>query len=148
MPLLLGVTGKLSPLHGRMLSGTLVAAIFTLSLIAAALYQRHALWHGIFNWFWLWKEQPIRETRSLIYRELADYCDAKYTLLTQLTDPEKALPPLLACQQKAVDLINTCYQQMHMLSVSRDNSHKRLTRAFQVALDLQEHISVSLHQPE
>jgi integral membrane protein, YccS/YhfK family len=37
---------------------------------------------------------------------------------------------------------------MHMLSASRDNSHKRLTRAFQVALDLQEHISVSLHQPE
>ncbi len=35
-----------------------------------------------------------------------------------------------------------------MLSASRDNSHKRLTRAFQVALDLQEHISVSLHQPE
>ena len=42
----------------------------------------------------------MRETLSLLYRELADYCDAKYTLLTQLTDPEKALPPLLARQQK------------------------------------------------
>lgn len=90
----------------------------------------------------------MRESLSLLYRELADYCDAKYTLLTQLTDPEKALPPLLARQQKAVDLITTCYQQLHMLSASRDNSHKRLTRAFQVALDLQEPISVSLHQPE
>jgi YccS/YhfK family integral membrane protein len=114
------------------------------------LYIGGTLWYGLFNWFWfwLWKEQPMRESLSLLFRELADYCDAKYTLLTQLTDPEKALPPLLARQQKAVDLITTCYQQMHMLSASRDNSHKRLTRAFQVALDLQEHISVSLHQPE
>lgn len=157
LPLLLGVTGEISPLHARLLPGTLIAAIFTLSLIGRMpmwvpplLYIGGTLWYGLFNWFWfwLWKEQPMRETLSLIYRELAGYCDAKYTLLTQLTDPEKALPPLLTRQQKAVDLINTCYQQMHMLSASRDNSHKRLTRAFQVALDLQEHISVSLHQPE
>jgi YccS/YhfK family integral membrane protein len=139
------------------LPATLIAAIFSLSLVGRMpmwvpplLYIGGTLWYGLFNWFWfwLWKEQPMRETLSLLYRELADYCDAKYTLLTQLTDPEKALPPLLARQQKAVDLITTCYQQMHMLSASRDNSHKRLTRAFQVALDLQEHISVSLHQPE
>ncbi|MCW0323087.1 YccS/YhfK family putative transporter [Pantoea dispersa] len=157
LPLLVGVTGEISPLHGRLLPGTLIAAIFTLSLVGRMpmwvpplLYIGGTLWYGLFNWFWfwLWKEQPMRETLSLLYRELADYCDAKYTLLTQLTDPEKALPPLLARQQKAVDLITTCYQQMHMLSASRDNSHKRLTRAFQVALDLQEHISVSLHQPE
>lgn len=157
LPLLIGVTGEISPLHGRLLPGTLIAAIFTLSLVGRMpiwvpplLYIGGTLWYGLFNWFWfwLWKEQPMRESLSLLYRELADYCDAKYTLLTQLTDPEKALPPLLARQQKAVDLINTCYQQMHMLSASRDNSHKRLTRAFQVALDLQEHISVSLHQPE
>ncbi|WP_312241401.1 YccS/YhfK family putative transporter [Pantoea sp.] len=157
MPLLLGVTGEISPLHGRLLPGALIAAIFTLGLegrmpiwVPPLLYIGGTLWYGLFNWFWfwLWKEQPMRETLSLLYRELADYCDAKYTLLTQLTDPEKALPPLLARQQKAVDLITTCYQQMHMLAASRDNSHKRLTRAFQVALDLQEHISVSLHQPE
>nr|ADB07584.1 YhfK [Pantoea agglomerans] len=157
LPLLVGVTGEISPLHGRLLPGTLIAAIFTLSLVGRMpmwvpplLYIGGTLWYGLFNWFWfwLWKEQPMRETLSLLYRELADYCDAKYTPLTQLTDPEKALPPLLARQQKAVDLITTCYQQMHMLSASRDNSHKRLTRAFQVALDLQEHISVSLHQPE
>lgn len=157
LPLLIGVTGEISPLHGRLLPGTLIAAIFTLSLVGRMpiwvpplLYIGGTFWYGLFNWFWywLWKEQPMRETLSLLYRELADYCDAKYTLLTQLTDPEKALPPLLARQQKAVDLITTCYQQMHMLSASRDNSHKRLTRAFQVALDLQEHIAVSLHQPE
>lgn len=157
LPLLVGVTGEISPLHGRLLPATLIASIFTLSLVGRMpiwvpplLYIGGTLWYGLFNWFWfwLWKEQPMRESLSLLYRELADYCDAKYTLLTQLTDPEKALPPLLARQQKAVDLITTCYQQMHMLSASRDNSHKRLTRAFQVALDLQEHISVSLHQPE
>jgi len=157
MAMLLGVTGEISPLHARLLPASLIAGIFTLSLVGhmpiwqpPLLYVLGTIWYGAFNWFWfwLWKEQPMRESLSLLYRELADYCDAKYTLLTQLTDPEKALPPLLARQQKAVDLITTCYQQMHMLSANRDNSHKRLTRAFQVALDLQEHISVSLHQPE
>jgi len=37
---------------------------------------------------------------------------------------------------------------MYMLSASQDAHYQRLTRAFQVALDLQEHIAVSLHQPE
>ena len=157
MAILLGVTGEISPLHGRLLPGALIAGIFTLSLAGRmpiwqppSLYILGTIWYGLFNWFWfwLWKEQPMRETLSLLYRELAGYCEAKYGLLTQLADPEKALPPLLARQQKAVDLINTCYQQMHMLAASNDNHHKRLTRAFQVALDLQEHIAVSLHQPE
>ena len=156
MALLLGVTGEISPLHGRLLPASLIAAIFTLSLAGRMpmwepplLYILGTVWYGAFNWFWfwLWKEQPMRETLSLLYRELADYCEAKYTLLTRLTDPETALPPLLARQQKAVDLINTCYQQMHMLSANREH-YQRLTRAFQVALDLQEHIAVSLHQPE
>lgn len=90
----------------------------------------------------------LRESLSLLYRELADYCEAKYSLLTQHIDPEKALPPLLIRQQKAVDLITQCYQQMHMLSAHNNNDYKRLLRAFQEAMDLQEHISVSLHQPE
>ncbi|WP_312045356.1 YccS/YhfK family putative transporter [Erwinia sp.] len=157
MAMLLGVTGEISPLHGRLLPGALIAGIFTLSLAGRmpiwqppSLYILGTVWYGLFNWFWfwLWKEQPMRETLSLLYRELADYCEAKYSLLTQLADAEKTLPPLLARQQKAVDLINTCYQQMHMLAASNDNHHKRLIRAFQVALDLQEHIAVSLHQPE
>ncbi|PKH23919.1 hypothetical protein CIG19_10665 [Enterobacterales bacterium CwR94] len=157
LALLLGVTGEISPLHGRLLPAFLIAAIFTLSLIGRAplweapvLYILGTIWYGLFNgfWFWLWKEQPMRETLSLLYRELADYCDAKYSLLTELTDPEKALPPLLARQQKVVDLITLCYQQMHMLAANNDTHYKRLTRAFQVALDLQEHISVSLHQPD
>ncbi|MEI2605472.1 YccS/YhfK family putative transporter [Erwinia aphidicola] len=157
MALLLGVTGEISPLHARLLPASLIAAIFTLSLAGRMpmwepplLYILGTVWYGAFNWFWfwLWKEQPMREKLSLLYRELADYCEAKYTLLTKLTDPQTALPPLLARQQKAVDLINTCYQQMHMLSANRDSHYQRLTRAFQVALDLQEHIAVSLHQPE
>ena len=85
LPLLLGVTGEISPLHGRLLPGTLIAAIFTLSLIGRMpiyvpplLYIGGTLWYGLFNWFWfwLWKEQPMRESLSLIYRELANYCDA------------------------------------------------------------------------
>ena len=157
MALLLGVTVEISPLHGRLLPASLIAAIFTLSLAGRMplwqpplLYICGTIWYGIFNWLWfrLWKEQPMRETLSLLYRELADYCEAKYSLLTQLTDPQIALPPLLARQQKAIDLINTCYQQMYMLSASQNRHYQRLTRAFQVALDLQEHIAVSLHQPE
>ncbi|SFN43837.1 integral membrane protein, YccS/YhfK family [Izhakiella capsodis] len=157
MTMLLGITGEISPLHGRLLPGALIAAIFTISLEGRMpiwqpplLYILGTIWYGLFNWFWfwLWKEQPMRETLSLLYRELADYCEAKYTLLTRLTDLETALPPLLARQQKAVDLINLCYQQMHMLSGGKQNEYKRLTRAFQVALDLQEHIAVSLPQPE
>ncbi|WP_075182577.1 YccS/YhfK family putative transporter [Pantoea sp. 1.19] len=157
MAMLLGVTGEIGALHARLLPASLIAAIFTLSLIGRApvweaplLYILGTIWYGLFNWFWfwLWKEQPMRETLSLLYHELADYCEAKYSLLTDLTDPEKALPPLLARQQKVVDLITLCYQQMHMLAANRDTHYKRLTRAFQVALDLQEHISVSLHQPD
>lgn len=68
--------------------------------------------------------------------------------MTQHTDPSTALPPLLTRQQKVVDLITQCYQQMHMLAANQRNDHKRLLRAFEVGLDLQEHISVSLHQPE
>lgn len=154
--LLLGVTAEISPLHGRLLPASLIAGIFTLSLAGnmplwapLLIYALGTLWYGLFNWFWfrLWREQPMRESLSLLYRQLADYCEAKYSLLTQHTDPETALPPLLLRQQKAVDLITQCYQQLHMLAASQNSDYKRLLRAFQVALDLQEHISVSLHQP-
>jgi len=157
LAMLLGVTAEIGPLHARLLPASLIAAIFTLSLAGnmpiwepLLIYALGTLWYGAFNWFWfwLWREQPLRESLSLLYRQLADYCEAKYSLLTQHADPEKALPPLLARQQKAVDLISQCYQQLHMLAANQHNDYKRLLRAFQVALDLQEHISVSLHQPE
>lgn len=157
LAMLLGVTAEISPLHARLLPASLIAAIFTLSLAGnmpvwepLLIYALGTLWYGAFNWFWfwLWREQPLRESLSLLYRQLADYCEAKYSLLTQHADPETALPPLLARQQKAVDLISQCYQQLHMLAANQHNDYKRLLRAFQVALDLQEHISVSLHQPE
>ncbi|WLI77930.1 YccS/YhfK family putative transporter [Kosakonia sp. H02] len=157
LTLLLGVTGEISALHGRLLPASLIAAIFTLSLAGnmpvwepLLIYTLGTLWYGLFNWFWfwLWREQPLRESLSLLYRQLADYCEAKYSLLTQHADPEKALPPLLARQQKVVDLISQCYQQLHMLAANQNSDYKRLLRVFQVGLDLQEHISVSLHQPE
>ncbi|EGN4372297.1 TPA: hypothetical protein JZG20_001923 [Escherichia coli] len=157
LTLVLGVTAELGPLHAKLLPASLLAAIFTLSLAGympvwepLLIYALGTLWYGLFNWFWfwIWREQPLRESLSLLYRELADYCEAKYSLLTQHTDPEKALPPLLVRQQKAVDLITQCYQQMHMLSAQNNTDYKRMLRIFQEALDLQEHISVSLHQPE
>lgn len=157
LALILGVTAEISSLHARLLPASLIAAIFTLSLAGnmpiwepLLIYAMGTLWYGVFNWFWfwLWREQPLRESLSLLYRELANYCEAKYSLLTQHTDPATSLPPLLNRQQKVVDLITQCYQQMHMLAANQRSDHKRLLRAFQVGLDLQEHISVSLHQPE
>ncbi|MGU3415226.1 YccS/YhfK family putative transporter [Enterobacteriaceae bacterium C34A] len=156
LALTLGVTAEISSLHARLLPASLIASIFTLSLAGnmpvwqpLLIYALGTLWYGLFNWFWfwMWREQPLRESLSLLYRQLADYCEAKYSLLTQHTDPEKALPPLLARQQKAVDLITQCYQQLHMLAANKNHDYKRLLRAFQMGLDLQEHISVSLHQP-
>ena len=153
----LGVTAEISSLHARLLPASLIAAIFTLSLAGnmpvwepLLIYALGTLWYGLFNWFWfwLWREQPLRESLSLLYVQLAEYCEAKYTLLTQHTDPEKALPPLLTRQQKVVDLISQCYQQLHMLAANKNHEYKRLLRTFQVGLDLQEHISVSLHHPQ
>ncbi|WP_127960337.1 YccS/YhfK family putative transporter [Serratia microhaemolytica] len=157
MALLLGVSGEISPLHGRLLPAALVAAIFSLSMSGHVpvwhfplLYAVGTLWYGLFTWFWfkLWKEQPMRESLSQLYLELADYLEAKYSLLTQHTDPETALPPLLQRQQKVMDIINLLYQQLNFLPHSGNLEQKRLQRTFQVALDLQEHITVSLHLPE
>lgn len=140
LTLVLGVTAELGPLHAKLLPASLLAAIFTLSLAGympvwepLLIYALGTLWYGLFNWFWfwIWREQPLRESLSLLYRELADYCEAKYSLLTQHTDPEKALPPLLVRQQKAVDLITQCYQQMHMLSAQNNTDYKRMLRIFQ-----------------
>lgn len=157
MALLLGITGAISPLHARMLPATLVAAIFSLSSMDRVpvwylplLYVIGTAWYGLFTWFWfkLWKEQPIRESLNQLYRELADYFEAKYSLLTQHTDPGTALLPLLQRQQKVMDLITLLYQQLNFLPHANSPRQKRLQRAFQVALDLQEHITVSLHLPE
>lgn len=157
LALLLGVTSEISPLHARLMPASLTAAIFTLSLAGnmplwqpLVIYALGTLWYGAFNrfWLWLWQEQPLRETLSLLYRELARYCEDKYALLTHQYDPQTALPPLLAHQQKVIDLINQCYEQLHMLSGRKYRGYKRLLRVFQVALDLQEHISVSLTLPE
>ncbi len=157
LALALGATGEISPLHGRLLPAALIAAIFTLGLTSYApawvpplLYLTGTAWYGLFTglWFRLLKEQPMRETLSLLYQELADYIEAKYSLLTQHTDPQTALPPLFARQQRVIDLIAQIYQQLHMLSANHQLQYKRLLRSFQVALDLQEHIAVSLHQPD
>ncbi|CAI1179803.1 Inner membrane protein yccS [Serratia quinivorans] len=157
LALLLGVNGEISPLHARLLPAALVAAIFSLSMAgsvplwhAPLLYVVGTAWYGLFTWFWfkLWKEQPMRESLNQLYLELADYFEAKYSLLTQHTDPQTALPPLLVRQQKVMDLITLLYQQLNFLPHASNLEQKRLQRTFQVALDLQEHITVSLHLPE
>lgn len=155
LPLLLGITGELSPLHSRLLPGSLVAAVFTLSLVGrmpvwapALLYISGTLWYGLFNWLWfrLTKAQQLRETLSLLYRALADYSESKYQTITQPTLAAEGLQKRLAHQQKVVDLITAGYQQLHMLPTSSKNRQTRfLIRAFLMAQDIQEHIAVTLH---
>lgn len=77
LALLFGVNGEISPLHARLLPATLVAAIFTLSIVGMVpiwqgplLYLVGTIWYGAFTRFWfvLWKGQPIRETLNQLYR--------------------------------------------------------------------------------
>lgn len=157
MALLLGVTAEIGPLHARLLPAALVAAIFTLSLpdatpvwYAPMFYIAGTIWYGLFTFFWfrLWQEQPMRESLSKLYLQLADYFEYKYSILTQHGSPEELIPLLLQRQQQVMDTISLVYSQLHMISNLSHPRHKRLLRAFQVALDLQEHITVSLHQPD
>lgn len=157
MTLSLGICAETGPLNARLFPASLMVAIFTLALAGnmpiwkpIALFVTGTIWYGVFNWFWfrIWRAQPLRESLSQLYRLLADYCEAKYSSLNKHVDPEVSLPPLLTRQQKTVDMITLCYQQMHMLSANQQQDYKRLLRTFQVAIDLQEHISVSLYQPE
>ncbi len=123
----LGVTAEISSLHARLLPASLIAAIFTLSLAGnmpvwepLLIYALGTLWYGLFNWFWfwLWREQPLRESLSLLYVQLAEYCEAKYTLLTQHTD-RKIPAAATGAPAKVVDLISQCYQQLHMLAANK-----------------------------
>ncbi|WP_145579488.1 YccS/YhfK family putative transporter [Yersinia vastinensis] len=157
LALVLGVSGAISPLNGRMLPAALIAAIFSLSMVGRApIWQAPlmcavgTLWYGGFTWIWfrLCKDQPIREPLSQLYHLLADYCDAKFSLFDQHLEPEKSLPPLLDRQQGIMDKVNQLYQQFNLLSNATKTEQKRLVSLFQMALDLQEHITAALNQPE
>lgn len=157
LALIVGVSGAISPLNGRLLPAVLIAAIFSLSMVGRApiwqaplLCAVGTLWYGVFNWLWfrLCKDQPIREPLSQLYHLLADYCDAKYSRLTQHLEPEKAIPPLLDRQQGMMDKVNQLYQQFNLLHNTTKKEQKRLLGLFQMALDLQEHITAALNQPE
>lgn len=157
LPLLLGITGELSPLHGRLLPGSLVAAVLTLSLVGRMpiwgpplLYIGGTFWYGIFTWGWfkLSRSQQLRESLSLLYRELASYCEEKYNNINNLADKDYSLQNLLKQQQKVVDLITMCYQQLYMLPTLQNRNERLLLRNFQMAQDIQEHITVSLNHPD
>ncbi len=63
---------------------------------------------------------------SLLYVNLRSTAKPNTHLLTQHTDPEKSLPPLLTRQQKVVITISRCYQQLHMLAANKNHEYKRL----------------------
>ena len=62
LALVLGVSGAISPLNGRMLPAALIAAIFSLSMVGRApIWQAPlmcavgTLWYGGFTWIWLFR---------------------------------------------------------------------------------------------
>lgn len=157
LALVLGVSGAISQLNSHLLPAALIAAIFSLSMVGRApiwqaplLCAVGTLWYGVFNWLWfrLCKDQPIREPLSQLYYLLADYCDTKYSLFAQHLEPEKSIPPLLDRQQAIMDKINQLYQQFNLIHNTTKKEQKRLLGLFQMALDLQEHITAALIQPE
>jgi uncharacterized membrane protein YccC len=153
LTLILGVTAELGPCMRDYYLPRL-SRQFSLSLAGnmpvwepLLIYALGTLWYGLFNWFWfwMWREQPLRESLSLLYRELADYCEAKYSMLTQHADPIAA-PCWCASKKRWID-----YPVLSANAYAVGASQQRLqapAACFQEALDLQEHISVSLHQPE
>ncbi|EME3602774.1 FUSC family membrane protein [Yersinia enterocolitica] len=157
LALTLGVSGAISQLNGRLLPAALIAAIFSLSMVGRApIWQAPlmcavgTLWYGVFTWLWfrLCKDQPIREPLSQLYHLLADYCDAAYSLLGQRQKAEKMMPALLDRQQGIMDKINQLYQQFNLLPNATKKEQKRLLILFQMALDLQEHITAAMNQSE
>ncbi|CNH64965.1 YccS/YhfK family putative transporter [Yersinia pekkanenii] len=157
LALILGMSGAISQLNGRLLPAALIAAIFSLSMLGRApIWQAPlmcavgTLWYGVFNWLWfrLCKDQLIREPLSQLYNLLAEYCDVKYSLFSQHVESEKALPKLLDRQQGIMDEINQLYQQFNLIDNATKQERKRLLSLFQMALDLQEHITAAMNQPE
>lgn len=157
LALILGVGGAISQLNGRLLPAALIAAIFSLSMVGRApIWQAPlmcavgTLWYGVFTWVWfrLCKDQPIREPLSQLYHLLADYCDAAYSLLGKPEVVEKEMPALLDKQQGIMDKINQLYQQFNLLPNTTKQERKWLVMLFQMALDLQEHITAAMNQPE
>ncbi|PIJ43845.1 YccS/YhfK family putative transporter [Tatumella sp. OPLPL6] len=157
LPLIIGVTGEISPLHGRLLPASLVAAVLSISLAGRMpiwgpplLYLGGTVWYGVFNWAWFKfsQAQQLRETLSLLYRELGNYCEHKYHRIFSTDDSPESLQDLLKRQQKVIDLITQCYQQLHMLPAARNRNDRFLIRYFLMAQDIQEHITISLNQPD
>lgn len=157
LPLLIGITGEISPLHGRLLPASLVAAVLSISLAGRMplwgpplLYLGGTLWYGLFNWAWFKfsQAQQLRETLSLLYRQLGLYCEEKYDIIFSAPDNDERLQALLKRQQKVIDLITQCYQQLHMLPAARNRNDRFLIRYFLMAQDSQEHLTISLNQPE
>ncbi|WP_145525980.1 YccS/YhfK family putative transporter [Yersinia rohdei] len=157
LALTLGVTGSISQLNGRMLPAAMIAAIFSLSMVGRApIWQAPlmcavgTLWYGVFTWLWfrLCKDQPIREPLSQLYHLLANYCDTEFRLFIHNPEPEKSLPQMLDRQQGIMDKINQLYQQFNLLPNTPKKEQKRLLSLFQMALDLQEHITAALNQPD
>lgn len=154
LALLFGIVNEISPLHARLLPASLVAAIFALSLTDSVppwypiiLYTLGVFWYGAFTYIWLrlWQEQPVRELLASLYRQLANYYEAKYAMLVAQQDSAPLLAELLKKQQSVMDVETQIYQQLQMMKGMHHSQYRRLLRSFQVALDLQEHISVNLN---
>lgn len=87
--LVFGVIVELGLLYVKLFFVLLFVVIFIFSLVGYMLvwellfiYVLGTFWYGLFNWFWfwIWCEQLLCELLSLLYCELVDYCEVKYSL--------------------------------------------------------------------
>ena len=105
------------------------------------------VWRFNWIWFWLWREQLLRESLSLLYTRAGQLLRGQIQSAYPAYGPLNIVAAAALIDSKGGRSITQCYQQMHMLAANQRSDHKRLLRAFQLDWT-SEHISVSLHQPE
>lgn len=157
LALVYGVVREISSQNTKLMPACLAAGILTLALLkifpfwqAAGVFLIGVAWFGLFTFCWihLWKFVPLRDTLNKSYRALADYLDSKYQVLVNATDPEQASLVLLQKQQNLMELLSQSSQLLNQLDAQSWPGGQKMLRLYQTALDLQEHITSSLNQPQ
>ncbi|MCX2498963.1 FUSC family membrane protein [Plesiomonas shigelloides] len=157
LALVYGVVREISSQNTKLMPACLAAGILTLALLkifpfwqAAGVFLIGVAWFGLFTFCWihLWKFVPLRDTLNKSYRALADYLDSKYQILVNAADPEQASLVLLQKQQTLMELLSQSSQLLNQLDAQSWPGGQKMLRLYQTALDLQEHITSSLNQPQ
>lgn len=157
LALVYGIVREISSQNTKLMPACLAAGILTLALLkifpfwqAAGVFLLGVAWFGLFTFCWihLWKFVPLRDTLHKTYRALADYLDTKYRILVSAADPEQASLVLLQKQQTLMELLSQSSQMLNQLNAQNWPGGQKLLNLYQCAVDLQEHVTSSLNQPQ